>query len=264
MIISLSIYNSVFFYCALFPEDYEFRNEGLVHLWIGLNSLDSCDQRRRLEDVGLCYLNDLVNLGFLKKNMKKDGSPYYVVHDLLHELAAKVSSSDCLSMSSSNVRYVSSPSIRHLSIIINARDVNDRMTFEDFKRDLSTLPEKLTVENLQTVMLFGRFHGSFAKTFGDLFAEAKALRVILLSEAYCSYILEDVFRSLPRFIHVRYLRITIEIKGKLSLNSNISRFYHLRVLDVQECNVHLGLLKAMSNLVKLRHFLIQYGGFELG
>ncbi|XP_048527382.1 disease resistance protein RGA2-like [Triticum urartu] len=254
-----------FFYCALFPEDYEFCNEELVHLWIGLNILDSCDRRRRLEDVGLCYLNDLVNLGFLKENMKKDGSPYYVVHDLLHELAVKVSSSDCLSISSSNVRYVqSSPSIRHLSIIIDARDVNDRMTFEDFKRDLSTLPEKLTVENLQTVMLFGRFHGSFAKTFGDLFAEAKALRVILLSEAYCSYILEDVFRSLPRFIHLRYLRITTGTKGKLSLNSNISRFYHLRVLDVQECNVHLGLLKAMSNLVKLRHFLVQDGGFELG
>ncbi|KAF7011954.1 hypothetical protein CFC21_026200 [Triticum aestivum] len=252
-----------FSYCGLFPEDYEFGSKELVHLWIGFDILDTCDQRKTLEDVGLCYLNDLVNCGFFKKNGKDDGSPCYVVHDLLHELAVKVSSSDCLTISSSNVRYAqSSPSVRHLSVIIDERDVNDKMTFEDFKRDLSTLHEKLKVENLQTVMLFGKFHGSFAKTFGDLFAEAKSIRVILLSEASYNYSLEDVFRGLPRFVHLRYLRITGYL-AQLCLDNKIPRFYHLRILDVQRCNVHIGVLRAMSNLVKLRHFLVQGTGFEL-
>uniref|UniRef100_A0A453ND80 NB-ARC domain-containing protein n=2 Tax=Aegilops tauschii subsp. strangulata TaxID=200361 RepID=A0A453ND80_AEGTS len=243
-----------FSYGALFPEDYEFGGTELVQLWIGLDILDSCDERKRLEDVGLCYLNDLVNRGFFKKNEKEDGSSCYVMHDLLHELAVKVSSSECLSISSSNVRYIQSPpSVRHLSIIIGDRDVNDRMTFEDFKRDLSTLDEKLKIENLKTLMLFGEYQGCFAQTLGVLFAEAKSLRVILLSGASYRYVVEDVFRSLPRLIHLRYLRITPFAR----LNSNISRFYHLRVLDVEQYSVQLDFPRDMSNLTKLRHFLVR-------
>ncbi|KAK1626237.1 hypothetical protein QYE76_000552 [Lolium multiflorum] len=250
-----------FFYGALFPEDYEYGSNELVHLWTGLDILDSSDQRKRLEDVGLCYLNDLVNRGFFKKNEKIDGSACYVMHDLLHELAVKVSSSECLSISSSNVRYVqSSPSVRHLSIIIDERDVNDRMAFEEFKRELSTLEEKLKVENLQTVMLFGKHHGCFAKTFGDLFAEAKALRVILLSKSLYKYILEDVFCNFPRLVHLRYLRIIPFFD--VTLTSNMSRFYHLRVLDVEKHNVPVDFPRDVSKLTKLCHYLVQENFFE--
>ncbi|KAK1626243.1 hypothetical protein QYE76_000558 [Lolium multiflorum] len=250
-----------FFYGALFPEDYEFGSNELVHLWTGLDILDSSDQRKRLEDVGLCYLNELVNRGFFKKNVKVDGSARYIMHDLLHELAVKVSSSECLSISSSNVRYVqSSPSVRHLSIIIDERDVNDRMAFEEFKRDFSTLEEKLKVENLHTVMLFGKNHGCFAKTFGDFFAEAKSLRVILLSGSLYKYIVEDVFCSFPRLVHLRYLRIIP--RANITVTSNMSRFYHLRVLDVQKHNVHVDFPRDVGKLTKLNHYLVQERGFE--
>lgn len=177
------------------------------------------------------------------------------MHDLLHELAVKVSSSECLSICSSNVRYIQSPpSVRHLSIIIDDGDVNDRLAFEDFKRDLSSLGEKLKVENLKTLMLFGEYQGSFAKSFGALFAEAKSLRVILLSGAYYrGYVVEDVIHNLPRLVHLRYLRITPSAR----LNSNISRLYHLRVLDVDKNSVHLGFPRDMSNLINVRHFLVR-------
>lgn len=96
-----------FSFCGLFPEDYEFGREELVHLWIGLDILHSCDQNKnRLQDVGLCYLDDLVNHGFFKMNTKENGSPDYVIHDLMHELAVKVSSHECLSIYSSNVRDI--------------------------------------------------------------------------------------------------------------------------------------------------------------
>uniref|UniRef100_A0ACD5UUU9 Uncharacterized protein n=1 Tax=Avena sativa TaxID=4498 RepID=A0ACD5UUU9_AVESA len=36
-----------FYFCALFPEDYEFSSEELVHLWIGLNILNSCDLKKK-------------------------------------------------------------------------------------------------------------------------------------------------------------------------------------------------------------------------
>jgi len=50
--------------CALFPEDYEFGSKELVHFWIGLDIVHSRDQGKRIEDVALSYLNELVNHGF--------------------------------------------------------------------------------------------------------------------------------------------------------------------------------------------------------
>jgi hypothetical protein len=164
--------------CALFPEDYEFSSKELVHLWIGLNILHSSGQNKRIEDVGLGYLDDLVNHGFCKEDKKQDGH-YYVIHDLLHELAVKVSSHECLSIHSSNVRSIPiRPSVRHLSIIVDDSDVKDITTFEKYKSDLSALRRRLTVPNIRTLMLFGEYHGSFATTLRDLLREARVLRRI--------------------------------------------------------------------------------------
>ncbi|GJN01682.1 hypothetical protein PR202_ga18963 [Eleusine coracana subsp. coracana] len=129
-----------FSYCALFPEDYEFHSNELIHLWIGLGIINSSDQNKRIEDVGLSYLDDLLNHGFFKKNERDGGYPYYVLHDLLHELALKVSSYECLSIYSHNVRSINiPPSVRHLSVIVDDRDVEDRVTYEDYKRDICAL-----------------------------------------------------------------------------------------------------------------------------
>ena len=74
------------------PRDYEFNSKELIHLWICLGLLDASGQNKRIEDVGVSYLNDLGNHGFFKKAEKLNGSHYYVIHDLLRELATKVSS----------------------------------------------------------------------------------------------------------------------------------------------------------------------------
>jgi nucleoside-triphosphatase THEP1 len=57
-----------FSHCALFPEDYEFGREELIHLWIGLGLLDNCDQNNRMEDVGSDYLDALIDHGFFQKS----------------------------------------------------------------------------------------------------------------------------------------------------------------------------------------------------
>ena len=159
-----------FSYFALFPEDYEFRNDELIHLWIGLDILHSCGQNKRIEDIGQGYLIDLVNYGFLKKNQKDNGTHCYVVNDLLHNLAVKVSSHECISIRSSNVRSIQIPPfVRHLYILIDYKEVENRVKFDDFKKELRELDKRLDVENLRTLMLFGSHNGSFAKIFCQLF-----------------------------------------------------------------------------------------------
>jgi nucleoside-triphosphatase THEP1 len=137
-----------FYYCALFPEDYEFDSKELVLLWIGLDIVHPCDDvNQTIEETGQRYLDDLVNHGFFKKSLGNDGCDYYVVHDLLHNLAVNISSFECLSICSSNVKSIHiRQGIRHLSIIIDDKDVEDIKTFKYYKNDLSALDKRLNIE----------------------------------------------------------------------------------------------------------------------
>jgi hypothetical protein len=135
------------------------------------------------------------------------------------------------------------------------------MTFENFKTDLNVLGKKLKVENLRTLMLFGQYHGSFSKTFSDLFRKAKSLRVFLLSGAH--YDVEDLLCNFSQLIHLRYLRIRNMMdyypyysNNRISLPSSIPNCHHLMVLDIEKCNCYYGSLRReMRNLVKLRQFV---------
>jgi hypothetical protein len=71
--------------------------------------------------------------------------------------------------------------------------------------DINTLYTRLKVEKLQTLMIYGEHHGCFVKTFGDLFREAKALRVIFLSKA--SYDVDSLLCNFYCLLHLHYLRI---------------------------------------------------------
>ncbi|KAL6644053.1 hypothetical protein ACP70R_018819 [Stipagrostis hirtigluma subsp. patula] len=253
-----------FSYCALFPEDYEFGSEELIHLWIGLGTLGINDQNNRTEDIGLDYIDDLVMYGFLQKRERKVDHPYYVIHDLLHELAVNVSSHECLSITGSNMRSIDFPtSVRHVSITIDYMDVLYRVTFRKHKRDLNILGKRLKAENLHSLMLFGYCHGGFFKILADLLREAKSLRVILLLGA--SYNVEDMLHNFSQLIHLRYLRIKDNDFHATRLPNNISRFYNLLALDIKECNYKdypRGYLREMSNLVKIRHFVVSEDMFH--
>ncbi|CAN6229647.1 unnamed protein product [Urochloa humidicola] len=243
-----------FSYCSLFPEDYEFRDDELIHFWIGLDILHSSGQNKRTEDIGRIYLSDLVNHGFFNRT-KKDAGTHYVIHDLLHNLAVRVSSYECITILSSNVRSIQIPtSIRHLSIIIDDKEVENRMDFDNFKKELRELDKRLNVENLRTLMLFGTYHGSFAKSFGDLFVKAGSLRTIYLSGA--SYIVEDILHNFSKLVHLRYIKIKSPSMEDNCLLNALSKLYHLEIIDLQEWRRCAGSARHISNLIKLRHFLV--------
>ncbi|KAF8655510.1 hypothetical protein HU200_061054 [Digitaria exilis] len=248
-----------FSYCGLFPQDYIFKQEELITFWIGLDVLHlSPGENTRVEDIGLSNLRELVNHGFFEKaREKKNGSSGYILHDLLHELAQKVSSHECLSINSSEAQVSSLkvlPSIRHLSININNTSVKDRFTLKNCGEDFSALDKRLRVEKLRTLMLFGKHHSCLVKFFGDLFRESKALRVVFLSEP--SYDVKDMLHSFYKLIHLRYLRIQCsDFPDQIivPLPVKLSRFYHMMILEVRKYPISV---KNMSNLVKLRHFLV--------
>ncbi|KAL6843977.1 hypothetical protein ACP4OV_025650 [Aristida adscensionis] len=247
-----------FSYLAMFPEDYEFHSEELIHFWIGIEIFKSYDGNIRVEDIGRAYINNLIIYGFLLRRESNDGHPYYVVHDLIHVLAVEVLSKECISINSKNIRSIQiSPSVRHLSIIVDADDVKNRMSFECYKNDLSTLNRRLKIQSLRTLMLFGEHHGSFAKTFGGLFRDVRALRTIILLGA--SYAVEDVLHNFSRLVHLRYLKITSVHSQDICLLSALCRLYQLEVIDLRQWKGLFGSsARHMGNLQKLRHFLVPY------
>ncbi|XP_045089254.1 uncharacterized protein [Aegilops tauschii subsp. strangulata] len=247
--------------CGLFPEDYKFNSEELIHFWIGLDILHPGGRNKTVEDVGLDSLNDLVNSGFFKKD-ETNGHSFYIIHDLLHDLALKVASHECLCLHHSNVRSVEIwPSIRHLSITIDGPDDINGITDENFKGELRKLKTKLKVENLQTLIIFGRVDESFANILGDLFMEANALRVLCLRTLL--YPLESMLRNFSSFLHLRYLKLGTSI-SEMDLPTTLSRFYHLKILDLQKWGGSFLLPRDIINLAKLCHFLAQRNELHSG
>ncbi|KAK1668973.1 hypothetical protein QYE76_057132 [Lolium multiflorum] len=240
-----------FSYSALFPEDHNYSATELINLWIGLDILQPGGRNQTLEGIGLRNLNDLVTHGFFREE-ETNGRLHYVMHDLLHDLALKVASHECLTMHPSNVGSVEiQPSIRHLSIIIDGDD--DTMSHENFKSQLRKLKTRLKIERLHTLMLFGRVDESFANILGDLFKEANAIRVLRLVNI--SSFVESMLHNFSALVHLRYLCLGTKNNGRgVHLPLAISRFYHLRILDLESWYYCRDLPNDLSNLAKLRHF----------
>ncbi|XP_047096550.1 disease resistance protein RGA2-like [Lolium rigidum] len=240
-----------FSFCALFPEDYKFESEELIHFWIGLDILHPSHTTKRIEDVGYHSLNDLVNYGFFKKETDDSGTNY-VMHDLLHDLALNVSSHECLHIASSSPRDIEiAPSIYHMSISISSRaDSVD----QKLRKGLEKIKNIIKFENLRTLMLFGSYDVTFVRIFNDLFKNAKSLRVVFLSTMY--YHVESLLHNFFKLFHLRYMRLLSRKYGcKEHLPRFISRFYQLRVLDIQHWYGSHSLLGDMAKLLKLRHFI---------
>ncbi|CAL4994455.1 unnamed protein product [Urochloa decumbens] len=181
-------------------HDYEFSRWELVQWWIGLDILPSYGHGKNNEDIGKNCLNDLVDHGFFKED-KMYGTPRYIIHDLLRDLGLNTASRECLSKDHANVGSVEIwPSVRHLSIIIDGADGSDGIiTDENFLRELRVLKKKLKVENLQTLMIFGKQDECFNSFLRWLILKANGLRVLHLSEM----IPHMEFSAL----HLRYLRL---------------------------------------------------------
>ncbi|VAH39618.1 unnamed protein product [Triticum turgidum subsp. durum] len=252
----LPVYLQQCFACsALFPEDYHFRSDELINLWIGLDILIPSGQNQTFEDIGLSNLNELVMHGFFKEEEIDDG-PCYVMH-LMHDLALKVASHDYLSLRLGSVGSVEIQSTtRHLSISTDDLGKYDAVSGKKLMSELEELRTRFKVEDLQTLMLFGEMDEGFFKIFGDFFGKANALRILRLPNMLCP--VESMLYNFSRLIHLRYLSLGTE-ETQMDIPLSISKFYHLRILDLELWDGRRDLPEDISNLAKLCHFYVPSG-----
>ncbi|XBH75189.1 hypothetical protein VPH35_101992 [Triticum aestivum] len=230
-----------FSYCGLFPEDHRFTSSEINHFWVAIGIIDSNHQGDRN------YLEELVDNGFLMKEFDWRGQCWYVMHDLMHELSNSVSAQECLNISGLDFSADAIPrSVRHLSI-----NVEDRYD-ANFEEEMSKLREKIDIANVRTLMIFREYEEErTAKILKDSFKEINSLRVLFIVVKSAQSFL-DMFSKL---IHLQYLKISSpHIDREMRLPSTLSRFYHLKFLDLDDWNGRSDLPEDFSHLENLHDF----------
>ncbi|GAB4830246.1 hypothetical protein Ancab_019886 [Ancistrocladus abbreviatus] len=84
-----------FAYCAIFPKDYQIKEENLVLLWMAEGFVAQPENDRRIEDVGDEYFQELVSRSFFHQVLNEDGCECYMMHDLIHDLAQFMAGDFC-------------------------------------------------------------------------------------------------------------------------------------------------------------------------
>jgi hypothetical protein len=111
-----------FRYCSLFPQDYKFQKKDLVLMWIGSGLISQAGNRSsRIEDIGEQILAELTRNSFFDIKFKiipysQRKEEYYVMHDLMHELARHVSTGECTTITDPSMLDNEKDTVRHLRI----------------------------------------------------------------------------------------------------------------------------------------------------
>uniref|UniRef100_A0A0E0J7Z3 NB-ARC domain-containing protein n=1 Tax=Oryza nivara TaxID=4536 RepID=A0A0E0J7Z3_ORYNI len=241
-----------FRFCSLFPEDHGFDKEDLVRMWMcsGLISQATSDSLD-FEDIGERILADLTRKSFFDRNSIIYGyayglepPEYYVMHDLMHELARNVSYGECARITNA-VRTQSDTCIS----CIPQFSIDVVKKISQFK-------------NLRSIIIDteSRLGKDTKYTLQKIIESTKSLR-LFHSRLLIRFDFSSKFGKLK---HLRYIDI-VDISSKGIYH--IAKLYHLLVLSflcptmVFPCRRSLLCVakqkRFMVNLYRLRH--VAYG-----
>ncbi|KAJ3670397.1 hypothetical protein LUZ60_010721 [Juncus effusus] len=199
-----------FAYCSLFPKDWNLDPGKIIDMWIaqGFVHREESDYTSDLENVAKDYFKELLSRSFLEQ-LERGDKIYYVMHDLMNDLALHVSEGECFRIEHEEFKLPSS--VRHLSI------ANKKLDKLSFAKEL---------EGLRTLIIFeDSVLCSKVILEGNMLEKFKSARVLDLSGC-C---LNRVPNTIDRLVHLRYLAM----KGSSHpLPRSVYRLYHLQVLAI--------------------------------
>jgi len=215
-----------FLYCSLFPKGHEYKMMELVYLWIAEGLVDSCNQDRRMKDIGMDYFNNMVSCSFFQPTIFGN----YVMHDLLHDLVEELSRDVCFRLEDDKVAEIPY-TIRHLSISVES------MT--QHKQSICKL------HNLRTIICINPLMDDISDIFHEVLDNMKRLRVLYL----CFYNGSKLPESVGELKHLRYLNLISTSISKLP--GSLCTLYHLQLLMLNYKVENLP--DKICNLSKLRY-----------
>ena len=232
-----------FAYCSIFPQDHEFNREELVLLWMAEGLLHpQQDDRRRMEEIGESYFNELLAKSFFQKSIRGEKSFCFIMHDLVHELAQHVSGVDfCVRAEDNKVLKVSEKT-RHFSYIHG--DFEEFVTFN--KLEAFTKAKSLRTLLDVKESLCHPFYTLSKRVFEDI-SKMRYLRVLSLQE----YEITNLPDWIGNLKHLRYLDLSYTLIKKLP--ESICCLYNLQTLIFRGCSDLIELPSKMGKLINLRY-----------
>ncbi|QHO22297.1 Putative disease resistance RPP13-like protein [Arachis hypogaea] len=226
-----------FVYCALYPKDYEFEKDKLILLWIAEDLLPPPKRGESLEEVGCECFDELTSRLFFTK-IQYDGNYYFVMHDLLHDLAIFLAGDF----------YCNSEELGKEEIKIQTRHLR-----VDLSHCSSRLYNSISkVESLRTLLLFGDFSSpncNIEAATCEILSKCKYLRVLSFDK------LDVLPNSTGELIHLRHLDLSYtHIK---TLPESLCSLCNLQTLKLRRCYELTSLPSGFHNLVSLRHLDIR-------
>ena len=240
-----------FVYCAIFPQDYEFKETELVLLWMveGLIRLQPSEGDKQMEDLGAEYFRELVSRSFLMQS--ENGESQFVMHDLISDLAKSVAGQLFLHLEDKlepNKKYINLKDTRHVSYNHCFREI-----FKKF--DPLEEAEKLRSFIALPVYLKHNFYRQCwltSKVSCYLLPKLRYLRVLSMS----GYTMKELPNSIGELKHLRYLNLSKTSIERLP--ETICELYNLQALILCGCDSLTTLPVSIINLVGLRHLDISY------
>ncbi|KAF7046622.1 hypothetical protein CFC21_055640 [Triticum aestivum] len=198
-----------FLYCSLFPKGHKYDIDELVHLWMAEGLVDLCNQNKRAEDIGEDCFKEMISISFFQQRYEKYKPMYFVMHDLLHDLAESLSKEDYFRLEDDMVTEIPS-TVRHLSVRV------DSMT--QHKQSICKL------HHLRTIICIDPLMDDVSDLFNQILQNLNKLRVLSL----LAYNTSKLPESVGELKHLRYLNIDRTLISELP--RSLCTLYHLQLL----------------------------------
>ena len=228
-----------FAYCAIFPQDYEFKKEELIPLWRAEGLIQQSKDDRRKENVGDKYFCELLSRSFFQSSNSSES--LFTMHDLVNDLAKYVAGETCIHLDEefkNNWQCPIPESARHSSFIRGRCDI-----FKMFERFHKT-------EHLRTFIVVptqnwdDRYISN--KVLQELIPRLRYLRVLCLS----GYKIVEIPKEFCDLKLLRYLNLS---KTDITcLPDSIGNLYNLQTLILSYCYSLTKLPNSIGNLINLR------------
>uniref|UniRef100_A0ACD5WP08 Uncharacterized protein n=1 Tax=Avena sativa TaxID=4498 RepID=A0ACD5WP08_AVESA len=216
--------------CAVYPKDYKFQKGYLAEIWVAEGFVEPHGDIP-VQDIACEYFNDLLYRSFFQEVQSG-----YVIHDLLHDMAQKVSEDDCFIVKRRSDFKSIPQNVCHLSILSSTDiDYSNLLGLCHFTKLRTFLCDK-PLTNKKTP----------ASLMADWCSKLLRLRVIVFTSTH------ELPASIGNLKHLRYLQISRTCPFK-SLPTELCWLYSLQILCVEKCKLE-SLPSDFSKLICLQRF----------
>ncbi|KAL3325173.1 hypothetical protein AABB24_039113 [Solanum stoloniferum] len=233
-----------FSYCSIFPKDYPFRKEQVIHLWIANGLVPQGDEI--IEDSGNQYFLELRSRSLFQRvpNPSEGNTEnLFFMHDLVNDLAQIASSKLCIRLEESQGSHMLEQS-RHLSYS------------KGYGGEFEKLTPLYKLEQLRTLLpICIDINCCFLskRVQHNILPRLRSLRALSLS----GYMIKELPNDL--FIKLKLLRFLDLSEAWIEkLPDSVCGLYNLDTLLLSSCYNLEELPLQMEKLINLRHLDISY------